>query len=613
MHIPDGYLGPITCVAGYAVMLPVWAIAAKKVKKTLQAKQVPLLAIGAAFCFVIMMFNIPIPGGTTGHAVGGALAAILLGPWAACIAVSVALAIQALLFGDGGITSLGANCFNMAFVLPFSGYLIYKMVSGRNKTAGFRRIAAAFVAGYTGLVLCALFTGIEFGLQPLLHHTASGQPLYCPYGLAVAVSTMVFTHAFVFAWIEGAVTGLAVKYIQTQEPFLLQTAPFRITTKLWLVLIILALISPLGLVLPAFFNAHSAWGEWSLGEIHRLAGFVPQGLKNYAGIWNAPLSGYEFNNLAERGFILKSLAYIASAVSGIAIIAGLFFITRKLLANKNGAPKKTSNALERTLLAIFSLLKETVTGDLSASSKGFLQNRDPRVKCLSFFILIATALFTRSLLLLAALYLFTLVLAMASRIRLVFFLKRTWFFIPLFSLCIVIPALFSSVTPGQPLATLGGVAITRQGVGAGAIFFLRVLVSVSLIILLMLSTRHHVLLKALRSFKIPALFIMTMSMCYRYIFLLLDTVQKTFIAIKSRVGFMAAPAEARALTAKHMAGLWLRSYRLHLDVYNAMLARGYSGDIQVMDDFKTHAKDILVLASAFIILTGTLWLNQYLP
>ena len=85
MHIPDGYLGPITCIAGFAAMVPVWAIASRTVKRTLSARQVPLLAIGAAFSFIIMMFNIPIPGGTTGHAVGGVLVAILLGPWAAWV------------------------------------------------------------------------------------------------------------------------------------------------------------------------------------------------------------------------------------------------------------------------------------------------------------------------------------------------------------------------------------------------------------------------------------------------------------------------------------------------------------------------------------------------
>ncbi|MCU0608280.1 MAG: cobalt transporter CbiM [Chitinispirillaceae bacterium] len=228
MHIPDGYLGPVTCVAGYAAMVPVWAIASKKVKKTLAAKQVPLLAIGAAFSFVIMMFNVPIPGGTTGHAVGAVLAAILLGPWAAVIAVSVALVIQALLFGDGGITAIGANCFNMAFVMPFAGYAVYKMISGNSPVTATRRVIAAGIAGYVGLVIASLFAGIEFGLQPLLHHTASGQALYCPYGLKVAITTMVGEHLLIFGWVELIATALVVKYLQKQEPSLLEPTEARI-------------------------------------------------------------------------------------------------------------------------------------------------------------------------------------------------------------------------------------------------------------------------------------------------------------------------------------------------------------------------------------------------
>ncbi len=223
MHIPDGYLGPITCVAAFAVMAPVWGIASKKVKKSLQAKQAPILAIAAAFSFVIMMFNVPIPGGTSGHAVGGVLAAILLGPWAACIAVSVALVIQALLFGDGGITSIGANCFNMAFVLPFAGWLVYKIVSGNSPLTSFRRVLGAGIGGYIGLVFASLCAGIEFGIQPMLHHTASGKALYCPYGLTFAVSAMVGGHMLVFGWVELIVTALVVKFIQKQEPALLQT------------------------------------------------------------------------------------------------------------------------------------------------------------------------------------------------------------------------------------------------------------------------------------------------------------------------------------------------------------------------------------------------------
>ena len=221
MHIPDGYLGPTTCGVFYAVMLPIWAAASRIVKKTLKAKQVPMLAIGAAFSFVIMMFNVPIPGGTTGHAVGGVLVAILLGPWAACIAITVALVIQALLFGDGGITAIGANCFNMAFVLPFAGYYLYKGISYNSPLSSKRRVVAAGIAGYLALNLAALFTGIEFGLQPLLHHSANGQALYCPYGLNVAVIAMVGEHLLVFGWVEALVTALVVKYLQKQSPELL--------------------------------------------------------------------------------------------------------------------------------------------------------------------------------------------------------------------------------------------------------------------------------------------------------------------------------------------------------------------------------------------------------
>lgn len=221
MHIPDGYLGPATCIAGYAVMVPVWTIASHNVKKTLQAQQVPLLAIGAAFAFVIMMFNVPIPGGTTGHAVGGALVAILLGPWAACIAVTVALVIQALLFGDGGITAIGANCFNMAVILPFVGYAVYKTVSAGSAVTSIRRVIAAGIAGYVGLVAASLCAGIEFGLQPLLHHTAAGQALYCPYGLKIAIPAMVGGHALIFGWVELIVTALVIKFLQVQQPSLL--------------------------------------------------------------------------------------------------------------------------------------------------------------------------------------------------------------------------------------------------------------------------------------------------------------------------------------------------------------------------------------------------------
>jgi len=214
MHIPDGYLGPATCGFFYVLMLPIWTAASRIVKKTLAARQVPMLAIGAAFSFVIMIFDVPLPGGSSAHAVGGVLVAILLGPWAACIAITVTLAIQALLFGDGGITALGANCFNMAFILPFAGYYIYRVISYKAPLNSKRRIIAAGLAGYLAVTLAALFAGIELGAQSLLHHSSGGQTFYFPYGLKTSLQVMLGGHLLAIGWVEAVMTGLVIKYLQ---------------------------------------------------------------------------------------------------------------------------------------------------------------------------------------------------------------------------------------------------------------------------------------------------------------------------------------------------------------------------------------------------------------
>ncbi|HUL29531.1 MAG TPA: cobalt transporter CbiM [Thermodesulfobacteriota bacterium] len=217
MHIPDGYLGPQTYLPLYGVSIGFWAMAQQKLKKQLSLKHVPYLAMAAAFSFLIMMFNIPSPGGTTGHAVGAAIIALLLGPWTAVLAVSVVLIIQALLFGDGGITAAGANCFNMAVVMPFVAYWIFKLVKGK-ATGGARIAVAAFLAGYLGLVVAALVTAFEFGIQPLVATGVNGRPLYAPYPLSVAVPAMVLSHLFPFGIVEGLVTMLLLKYFLRHEP-----------------------------------------------------------------------------------------------------------------------------------------------------------------------------------------------------------------------------------------------------------------------------------------------------------------------------------------------------------------------------------------------------------
>jgi len=149
MHIPDGYLSPQTCAVAYAAAVPTWVVASRKVGKVVRTRNVPLLAMFAALSFLIMMFNIPIPDGTSAHAVGAVVVAVVLGPWAAVIAVSVALLFQALLFGDGGVLAYGANVLNMAIVLPFVGLAVYRAVAGRSPLTSRRRVIAAATSGST--------------------------------------------------------------------------------------------------------------------------------------------------------------------------------------------------------------------------------------------------------------------------------------------------------------------------------------------------------------------------------------------------------------------------------------------------------------------------------
>lgn len=220
MHIPDGYLSPQTYVPLIVVYVPMAAIAVKKVKRDVAIRNIPYLGMAAAFSFIIMMFNLPIPGGTTGHAVGSAVIAILFGPWAAMIAVSVALIIQALIFGDGGITAIGANCFNMAVFMPFAAYYIFKLfnISSFKKT---RVSFAAFLSGYLSLVLAAILTATEFGIQPIIASTADGKALYCPYDLSIAIPAMAIEHLLFFGIIEGFITALIVGYFLRNEPGLI--------------------------------------------------------------------------------------------------------------------------------------------------------------------------------------------------------------------------------------------------------------------------------------------------------------------------------------------------------------------------------------------------------
>jgi len=277
---------------------------------------------------------------------------------------------------------------------------------------------------------------------------------------------------------------------------------------------------------------------------------------------------------------------------------------------------KNNNFVERSIKGALSFLKESIFAEDYASRKGLLQSLDPRVKTLTFLLFLIQILLTKNLFILLCLYALCLLLTLFSKIKMGFFLKRTWIFIPLFSLLIAIPALFHVVTPGEPLITFGlagiKLIITRQGLFGALIFFMRVLASVSFAVLLSVTTKHFELLKVLRFFGIPQVFVMTIGMCYRYIYLFVEMIENVYLAIKSRVGTNVHYKRGQHIVAWNIAYLWNRSYQLNEAVYKAMLSRGYQGEPVVMDDFKITVKDGLWLGFVVIISASMIYLNYRL-
>ncbi len=341
MHIPDGYLSPATCTALYAASAPFWYVALERVKKALHTRLVPRLSLFAAFSFVIMMFNLPLPGGTTGHAVGIGLAAVVLGPWAAMLAVSVAIIVQALFFGDGGITAIGANCFNMAIAGALVAYAVYRLIAGKSPLTSARRVAAAGIAGYCAVNVSALLAAIEFGIQPLLYRDASGAPLYCPYPLSVAIPAMMLGHLTIAGIAEAFVSAGVVSFLQRSDISMLQggagrapkvaaasTAPrpgIRVLRPLWGALAVLLVLTPLGIL-----AAGSAWGEWMASDYSNPAvrsqiaassfqqappAHPPEGLAKLSTVWTAPFARYAPPYVRNVSF-----GYMLSAMFGAGLI-----------------------------------------------------------------------------------------------------------------------------------------------------------------------------------------------------------------------------------------------------------------------------------------------------
>ncbi|HUS15558.1 MAG TPA: cobalt transporter CbiM [Chloroflexia bacterium] len=708
MHIPDGYLSPIFSLGTSAVTVPLWGLAGRRVQAVLNHRTVPLLSIFAALSFTIMMFNIPVPGGTTAHGVGGTLIAIVLGPWAAIIGVSLALILQALFFGDGGVLAIFANCLNMGIVLPFAGYVAYRLIAGRAPLLSARRAWAAGVGAYVGITVSALAVGIELGVQPLLFQDAAGLPLYSPYGLEAALPAMMVAHIFGASIVEALITGLGVAYLQKHHPeyltglrtvvagadvpegrpvgrpmwqivamvTFLATAIMLmaglvtgggdvghlfgadwsavnwpdVATMLviiggvavvsippvWLLLprrikgvgtafTALAVLAPLGLIAPGF-----AYGEGSPEDVQAAFGYVPKGLQDLSGVFSAPLAGYNvplpFFSHANSALWQSAIGYEISGMLGI-LSLGLLTLGLSTMLRQRVQQPSTTFALpvgshhhhgageghigwfEHTVAGIAGSIERAVFSEELAREPAWLQRVDPRAKMGMFVVLVLVASLANSLLVLAVLYAGILLAARASRVPLDFFVRRVWLGIPFFAGMIIIPSIFLAAGPRLFDVALGPLHIAPSiaGLLGAVVFVARVGVSVSLAVLLVLTTSWADVLKSLQALRVPQVFILLLSMTYRYIFLFLHAMNLLFEARKSRMVGHTDGGEHRRWITTSMMGLLNRSFKMSNDVYSAMMARGFTGTVRTYNTYRMRSADWGAVAGA-LALAALVWL-----
>ena len=627
MHIPDGYLSPATCAGLAAAAAPFWYVALRRVKAALSARLIPLLSLFAAFSFVVMMFNLPLPGGTTGHAVGMGVASIVLGPWAAILSISVALTIQAVFFGDGGITALGANCFNMAIVGSLVAYGAYRLLAWRAAIGSTRRVVAAGLAGYAAINAAALCAAIEFGIQPMFFRDASGAPLYAPYPLHIALPAMMIGHLTFAGLAELVISSGLVAWLQRTDPELLRhtapdasgeaaagrvMAPLRATRKLWLGFALLLILTPLGII-----AAGSAWGEWSAQDFsdaqtrRQIAAAsdnepppaaAPSGLARLSSVWTAPLARYEPPFIRSAAF-----GYFVSAAVGSGLIILATLLLNRLLARK---PSHRHSFVEKTAHALLDTISQALFAEDMAASGGCLQRLDPRVKLVGIGALIVAAVAVHRLWVLGVVLAAAVFMALASRIPIRLLAARVWLAVLGFTGVIALPAVF--LTPGRAVYHLPmlGWPVTEPGLRTAGFLILRGETAATWATLLILSTLWTHLLRAMRYFGLPVALVAILGMTYRYMFLLLATARDMFESRESRMVGVLEPSDRRRLAAASAGVLLGKTLQASGEVHMAMQARGFRGEIRLLEEFRMRGQDWLRLA-AFVSAAGiAVWVGR---
>lgn len=210
VHIPDGLISPQTYLPAIAIAAPLWAIGARRLNRHMGDATLPRLAVFTALAFVMSTLMLPLPGGTSGHAIGVALLALTFGPWTAFMSYSLVLVLQALVMGAGGITALAVNALAMGFVAAWTAVLMARLLGG----AG--RDLAVIIAVWISVMLSALLVALVLGLQPTIAQTPDGSPLFFPFGPAVTLPAILIPHMFIASG-EAVLTMLVLRHARKRS------------------------------------------------------------------------------------------------------------------------------------------------------------------------------------------------------------------------------------------------------------------------------------------------------------------------------------------------------------------------------------------------------------
>jgi cobalt/nickel transport system permease protein len=210
MHIPDGFIAPQVYLPAYAVAVGAWWWSARGLRRSLEAEQVPRLAVLTALAYALGLVMIPVPGGTSGHALGIALLALLFGVRVAFIAYSLVLALQSLLFGAGGITALAVNALAMGLAGAAVAVAVFRALRGTHEAA------AVVVATWLSVLVSAVLMALVLGMQPLIAQREDGQPLFFPFGLTITLPAVLLPHVVIGAG-EALLTLMVWRYAKARQ------------------------------------------------------------------------------------------------------------------------------------------------------------------------------------------------------------------------------------------------------------------------------------------------------------------------------------------------------------------------------------------------------------